>query len=135
MIHQNRCKIFTLLISILLVCVFCFAAGAEEEGITIDEKYFPDRVFREEILTYDYDSNNILSTSEVKDIKMLHLANRNVESLQGVEYLTELSDLTCDANKLKVLDVSKNTKLKELSCGNNELKELDLSNNTKLTYL
>ena len=33
MIRQNRCKIFTLVISMLLVCVLCFAAGVEEAGM------------------------------------------------------------------------------------------------------
>ena len=54
MIRQNRCKIFTLVISLLLVCVLCFAAGAEEAGIKIDEQNFPDAAFRNALLKFEY---------------------------------------------------------------------------------
>ena len=135
MIRQNRCKIFTLVISMLLVCVLCFAAGAEEAGIKIDEQNFPDAAFRNALLKYDTNNDRELSKSEVSGIIELELMSRNIESLQGIEYLTELKELTCGSNKLKTLDVSKNTKLTNLYCGDNELTELDVSNNPELVEL
>ena len=133
--RQNRCKIFTLLISMLLVCAICFTAGAEEAGIKIDEENFPDAVFRAEIQCYDLDKDLVLSKSEAARIQEIELADRRLESLQGIEYLNELRVLACDSNKLKTLDLSKNAKLTELYCGNNMLTELDVSNNPELLVL
>ena len=135
MIRQNRCKIFTLMISMLLVCALCFAAGAEEAGIKIDEQNFPDAAFRSALLKYDTNNDRELSKSEIYGITVLDLMSRNLESLQGIEYLTELKELTCGNNKLTTLDVSKNTKLTNLYCGGNELTELDVSNNPELEEL
>lgn len=135
MIRQNRCKIFTLMISMLLVCVLCFAAGAEEAGIKIDEQNFPDAAFRNALLKFDTNNDRELSKSEIYGITELSLMSRNIESLQGIEYLTELKELSCGSNKLKTLDVSKNTKLTNLYCGENQLTELDVSNNPELEEL
>ena len=135
MIRQNRCKIFTLMISMLLVCALCFAAGAEEAGIKIDEQNFPDAAFRSALLQYDTNNDRELSKSEIYGITELNLMSRNLKSLQGIEYLTELKELMCGSNKLKTLDVSKNTKLTNLYCGENELTELDVSNNPDLEEL
>ena len=135
MIRQNRCKIITLMISMLLVCVLCFAAGAEEAGIKIDEQNFPDAAFRNALLKFDANNDRELSKSEIYGITELSLMSRNIESLQGIEYLTELKELSCGSNKLKTLDVSKNTKLTNLYCGENQLTELDVSNNPELVEL
>ena len=135
MIRQNRCKIFTLMISMLLVCVLGFAAGAEEAGIKIDEQNFPDAAFRNALLKFDTNNDRELSKSEIYGITELSLMSRNIESLQGIEYLTELKELSCGSNKLKTLDVSKNTKLTNLYCGENKLTELDVSNNPELVEL
>lgn len=49
--------------------------------------------------------------------------------------MTALTELNCDNNGLKELDLSKNTALKYLNCDYNGLKELDVNHNTALTYL
>ena len=46
-----------------------------------------------------------------------------------------VTDLSCENNKLTALDLSQNLMLKELECSNNQLTALDLSNNTALTWL
>jgi len=135
MIRQNRYKLFTLMMSMLLVCALCFAAGAEEAGIKIDEQNFPDAAFRNALLKFDTNNDRKLSKSEIYGITELSLMSRNIESLQGIEYLTELKELSCGSNKLKTLDVSKNTKLTNLYCGENKLTELDVSNNPELVEL
>ena len=131
--RQNR--IITIMISMLLVCTMCFGAGAEEAGIKIDEVNFPDAVFRREILKYDLDKDLMLSESEAENIQEIRLPNCDMESLQGIEYLTELRVLDCDSNRLKTLDVSRNTQLTHLWCGSNKLSELDVSNNPELLVL
>jgi len=46
-----------------------------------------------------------------------------------------VTSLTCYANQLTALDVSRNTALEILSCGGNQLTTLDVSRNTALTFL
>ncbi|GHU58355.1 hypothetical protein FACS1894133_2960 [Clostridia bacterium] len=58
-----------------------------------------------------------------------------ISSLNGIEYFTALTQLTCSDNKLTTLDVSKNTALTVLGCSNNQLTALDVSKNTALTVL
>ncbi|GHV07037.1 hypothetical protein FACS1894217_06950 [Clostridia bacterium] len=58
-----------------------------------------------------------------------------VSNLNGVEYFTALTDLTCYSNQLTTLDVSHNTALTKLDCFNNQLTALDVSKNTTLTLL
>ena len=83
----------------------------------------------------DDDNNDWLSDSEIKAHKSLTVSNQNINSLEGIEYLTELTTLDCSDNKLNSLDLSKNVKLEKLDCGYNELASIDLSANTKLNYL
>ena len=135
MIRQNRCKIFTMMISILLVCTFCFSAVAEETGVRIDENHFPDDAFRAVVLQYDSNEDLMLSKEEVQLVKDMNLWDKNVQNLQGIEYFTELEKLECGYNRLRDLDVSRNTKLRELRCDDNWLTYLYLNNNTELRIL
>ena len=49
------------------------------------------------------------------------------KSLKGIEYFTEISELSCVYNDLTEIDLSHNTKLEYLNCHHNKLKELDVS--------
>ncbi|MBU3179009.1 Ig-like domain-containing protein [Clostridium estertheticum] len=73
--------------------------------------------------------------SDVKDIKSLDLSKDDVSSLNGIEYLTSLTDLNCSNNGLTTLDISKNTALTSLNCKYNKLTTLDVSKNSVLTSL
>ena len=59
----------------------------------------------------------------------------NISNLKGIEAFTALTDLDCDNNKLKSLDLSKNIALTDLNCGKNQLTSLDVSGATSLTAL
>lgn len=80
-----------------------------------------------------------VTMSELKQITTLSIAdNRSITSLQGIEYLTELTELDCSSigNTFTTLDVSRNTKLTKLVCKENtSLTTLDVSGCTALTYL
>ena len=101
--------------------------------IAINETNFPDENFREYVKTFDTDNSGSLSDEEVIVVTDIDVTNRNITSLKGIEYFTNLEKLNCQDNELTALDVSENTKLENLNCSNNLLKELDLSLNNQLS--
>lgn len=68
-------------------------------------------------------------------VTILDLQNKNITSLAGIEYFTDLETLDCMGNQLTTLDVTKLTKLKFLVCNDNQLTALDVTGLTSLTDL
>lgn len=66
---------------------------------------------------------------------LLDLRNKNLTSLAGIEYFTDLENLNCSGNQLTTLDVTKLTKLMYLVCNDNQLTTLDVTGLTNLTSL
>lgn len=116
-----------------------FAAGFSvyaADGVKINEKNFPDSIFREYIAKdIDKNGDGKLSESEIKDTNIIHVRGKKIGSLKGIEFFTELTYLNCEDNNISSLDVSKNKKLSNLVCSNNALTKLDVSKNKKLTIL
>ncbi len=65
----------------------------------------------------------------------LDLQNKNITSLAGIEYFTNLETLNCMGNQLTTLDVTKLTNLTGLICSGNQLTTLDVTGLTSLTDL
>lgn len=65
----------------------------------------------------------------------LFLRNKNITSLAGIEYFTDLETLDCMDNQLTTLDVTKLTSLMFLICAGNQLTTLDVTGLTNLTDL
>ena len=65
----------------------------------------------------------------------LFLQNKNITSLAGIEYFTDLETLDCMDNQLTTLDVTKLTNLTDLECNDNQLVSLDVSTLEELEYL
>ena len=65
----------------------------------------------------------------------LDLRNKNITSLAGIEYFTDLEFLDCSGNQLTTLDVTKLTNLQTLDCMGNQLTTLDVTKLTKLMFL
>ena len=105
------------------------------ESITINETNFPDENFRNWILSQEYGQDGVLTDDEIADVMSIRVNDKNIQSLKGIEYFTELEYLFCQGNQLKSLDLSKNTKLTYLNCGGNQLTSLDLSGCTAMTEL
>ena len=105
------------------------------EGIVINEKNFPDTNLRNWIKSQEYGSDGLLMEDEIATIKSIDVNNKNIQTLQGIEFFTSLTILYCYDNQLTSLDVSQNTALTLLNCSNNQLKSLDVANNTGLTKL
>gem|GEM_PF-964749 len=73
--------------------------------------------------------------SDVERITSLNASNRNIASLAGIEYFTNLQTLNCSNNRLATLNLTNNTKLTSLTCNTNQLTTLDLSKNVALAIL
>lgn len=108
---------------------------AEAAGVAINETNFPDPNFRAHVKqVFDTNSDGYLSDAE-RNVTEVSITGRNVVSMKGIEYFTSIKTLSCVANRITSLDVSKNTELTSLVCSNNKLTSLDVSKNTKLEDL
>lgn len=97
---------------------------------------FRDKNFKQYcIQNFDTNRDGELSLLEARDIRKLNVKQFNISSLEGIEYMTNLTELYCELNQLTSLDVSNNAKLTKLSCSANQIKYLDVTNNTALTGL
>ena len=106
-----------------------------------DSQNFPDTNLQQAIKAqskYHWDYFT-LSTKRHKgtldELTALDLTDLDVKSLQGINYLTELTELKCPSLDLDAIDISELTKLKTLDCRSNKFTTLDLSNNKYLTSL
>lgn len=107
-----------------------------KEVMPIDKEHFPDDNFRECVrVNSDTDEDGWLDNYEIKYTWNLYCENSGVESIQGVEYFTDLQGLWCKGNKIKKMDLSKNTKLFGVWCSFNPLTELDFSKCPNLAWV
>ncbi len=121
----------------LLLCLLPAAPTAAAAGdVAINETNFPDDIFRSYV-SEDLDQNGdgVLSPTEISNVTEIECSQRGIASLNGIEYFTALTELSCPDNSLTALDVSKNTSLEQLSCDNNQLTALDVSKNPSLERL
>jgi len=145
-----------------LASAFMFngASAFAEGGITISENTFPNEVFREYVSDkFDLNQNGILEEEEIEKAEKVDLqafVRSDLDSIKGIEYLTNLESLDCSKLKIRTIDLSKNkalrflfcntcdltnldvsalSELEILYCKENSLAEIDVSNNTKLTGL
>ena len=97
---------------------------------------FSDPAFEAFLVKY-YDKNldGKISQLEAEEITKLEISKQKINSLGGIENLSNLQMLDCSRNKLTQLDVSKNTSLKMLICNNNTILSLNISGCRDLTEL
>ncbi len=97
--------------------------------VAIDATNFPDPNFRDFVKQYDTDNNGSFSDAEIASVTKIEFIYKGVESAQGIEYFTALTELHINGDlrgKLREIDVSNNTKLKDLYCNENQLSEIDV---------
>ena len=132
---KKRILSLLLALALLLGLLPALRLTAEAAGVAINETNFPDPNFRAHVKqVFDTNSDGYLSEAE-RNVTELYITAKNVVSMKGIEYFTSLKRLSCVANRITSLDVSKNTELTGLICSNNELTSLDVSKNTKLEDL
>lgn len=101
-------------------------------SISINETNFPDENFRSYLLSQSYGNDGILTSSEIASITELYIYNKDIGSLEGIQFFTALKNLGCGYNHLSTLDVTKNINIESLYCYNNQLTSLDVTHNTSL---
>ncbi len=114
---------------------------AAETDISVDALHFPDAVFREWILDPSNLSgageDGVLTQQELASIETIFLPTTKgtISSLEGIQYFTNLRQLTVKNHSLTSLDVSQNTRLESLNCSFNRLTSLNLQGASALTSL
>ncbi|MBR5348932.1 MAG: extracellular solute-binding protein [Lachnospiraceae bacterium] len=112
------------------------STAAERKAVRINEKQFPDEIFRDYVRNkFDENEDDILSKEEILQATEVDVDYTDVKSLKGIENLSELTVLSCKGTDLEELDVSANRELQTLRCVGNALSSLDVTNNTKLGTL
>ncbi|MGN0606199.1 MAG: hypothetical protein ACI4JM_06730, partial [Oscillospiraceae bacterium] len=91
------------------------------DKVEINEKNFPDEIFRNYIQTFEDVDDEILSAKEIMKVTEIDVSDMGISDLKGIEYFTALTKLYCQKNQITSLDVSKNTALTELNCSENPL--------------
>ena len=139
-------KILSLILAVLMIAVSLTAGMIAWAGnpVAINAVNFPDENFRTIVsMECDEDGDGYLSDDEISGVTLFSVTgylydldeDAEIESIQGIEYFTNLKTLRCGGIGLKSLDVSKLTGLTWLDCMGNDLETLDVSRNTALRIL
>ena len=137
------------ILSIFLCLVMVFSllpstASAAGSATMIDEKNFPDPVFREYVRKVA--GSSVLTDTIVRQIEALDVSKDNIKkvlgdrdpitNLKGIRHLKYVRDLNCRYQKLTTLDLELNMRVERLDCYGNQLTDLWLRpTGTSLKYL
>ena len=131
---------------------------AEDKGIEINEKNFPDPNFMEKVKQFDTDKKDgYLSDAEIAKVDHMSLSGTfDKRELKGLEYFTALTNLniqdsnvtfnnfkvfknldhlTINKNLMESIDLSQNEKLKNITIINCRLKNIDLPDSENVETL
>ena len=117
------------------LCLALFVPLNAFADVEINEQNFPNKYFRNYLLTQDYAEDGVITDEEIAGITSINVGSKYISSLEGIQYFTALTMLQCYNNQLTTLDVSGCTALTGLSCYGNQLTALDVSNNAALKTL
>ena len=133
-------------IVLCLVMVFSllpFTASAAGSATPIDEKNFPDPVFREYVRKIV--GNPVLTEEKARQIEVLDVSDDNIKevlgdrapitSLKGIRYLKYVRDLNCSGQELTTLNLVQNSRVEKLDCRGNQLTDLSFRTGSSLKYL
>ena len=97
-------------------------------GIAINETTFPDAIFRAYVKeNFDTTADDILTSSELAQIKDIDVTGKGISDLTGIQYFTQLTHLNCSDNELTTLDISQNTSLSSMDFSINPIKVLKVT--------
>nr|MCR4852253.1 hypothetical protein [Prevotella sp.] len=92
----------------------------------INKKRFPDANFRQFLLEYGFQCTGAVTTKDVSDTPSLSMSKEGISDLTGIEYFTEIEELSFHYNNVKTVDLSKNTKLYLVDCFKNQMSGHDM---------
>lgn len=97
---------------------------------------FPDTKLSTYMEQFDLDEDGFFDENELNQITVIDLSGRNdIQSLEGINVLTNLKELNCSDMYLTTLGISSLTQLETLFAWNNQLSQIDLTNNVSLETL
>lgn len=159
-LHEKHILTACLLLALAALATGC---NGDEDGTDPQPVPFENPIFENYCVSqYDANGDGVLTTDEAASVKELTLdANTDkslsgISSLKGIEYFTELEELTCTMCDFTSIDLSRNTRLQSLglmygklesldvsmlpsletlNCNNNTLTSIDLSHNPRLRFL
>lgn len=85
-------------------------------------------------LPLDANTNGEIEESEALQVTSIQLIDKNIASISGIEFFTNLTFLDLTSNNLTSVDVSMLTNLITFSCLNNDISTLNVSNLTNLIW-
>ena len=118
-----------------IVIGLLIATPMQADKVEINEQNFPDKTFRKYVNYFDIDNDHILDDEELGEVTRINVKGKEIKSLGGIEYFTELKNLYCQENQLTELDLTNNTKLEVLECQANLLTSLDVTKCKELMQL
>ena len=131
--YSNRTAIISVNSEGLLEQITVTQDAAEKTVEIID---IPDANFKTVLLKrFDLDKDGEISVEEAQKVTYLSLENNNIKSLEGLQYFTSITYMSCYNNQISEIDLSKCTQLERLTVGENNLTSLDISQNLKLKEL
>lgn len=136
----NR-KMYTILLTMVMalsfIPTFTMAVSATPSDSAPIESAFTDPAFLEAVREIVGKTNGEhIYRSDVENITELNVVDKNIVSLDGIEYFTRLEELYCYDNYIVVLDLSHNSKLEILDCSyNTDIESIDISNCPELRWL
>jgi len=98
----------------------------------------PDINFENKLIALGLDSSisdGKVLTENIANITSLDVSSSAITDLSGIQDFGALTDLKCNSNQIKNLDLSKNIVLSNLDCSSNQLKNLNISKNLALKNL
>ena len=99
--------------------------------------YIPDDNFEQALIDMGYDDvlDDYVLTANINTVDGLHLYNKGISDLTGIEDFTALETLNVNINQLSSLEIDQNVNLWMLVCNENQITQLDVSQNLDLTTL
>ncbi len=95
----------------------------------------PDPIFEQYLITHGFDTGSIdgvVPSSNLSTVYVLQVQNLGLNSLQGIEDMTNLVFLDCSNNNITTLDLSNNLHLLNLLCSQNQISSLLVGQNSTL---
>ena len=120
----------------LLLLMVSLCSSAHATDIAINAENFPDENFRKFVkASFDKNNDNLLSDGEISVVESVNVESRDIASVEGVKYFTNMKWLLCQNNRITTLDLSGCSGLYQLSCNDNQLTSINLSGCSQLNYL
>ena len=123
-------------ILLLSMLALGYSAKASAQSVSINQKTFPNKIFRTEVSKWDRDRNGMLSTEEIKNIKKISMRttakNQNkTMNLAGIERLNHLTELRVE-NGYRIKNL-KSKSLKKMTVDQYALSKLSVKGVPNLT--